>query len=633
MLDAKSLEVLQSLKSEIKANKVILNGHIKGTGKNFGFVVCDDGNEYFLPPDEMAKVFPGDKVTFTVVEQDDGKSKAELETLEASEFSEFKGVFYVRGKAQGVEPFNDAFNGWLFVPPKSTCDAAHNDIVHAKVTRHPWKTGKAQAEVVKTLGSADNNRSWYSMTLAEQGIPETFSDAELNEVDAAVARMREQTAQYADRTSTPFVTIDAATTKDMDDALYATKTDDGWMLSVAIADASAFINPGSLLDQAARLRLTTTYLPGLTLPMLPEALADDAMSLVANEIRPALIFDLAISTDGAVTGCDISLANIQNHGKLDYLKVSEWFAEGTLPSEFADTLTTLKSATDALANWRKTHANQMQDRIDYRIRVDENFDVTTIDAESRNLARDLVEEAMIATNAQAAKFLMDDAALFMAHDGFKPDRESELKGLLRDYAPAAADLDGHSLPDFIKILKEAATVENFPLSNVLIKRFDRGYWSNRVAPHFGLGLPQYTNATSPIRKYSDLLIHRAIKSKLVGDTPVIETEVIDDFNARGNQSRQVAQTIENRLRLKWLAALPKQSWKATIVHINANGLIAQITENGATGFVDLRKKKDEYSYDPLRMMLKFEDFNYLLTQEITVQISKIDNDNLVLALV
>ncbi|MDX1343954.1 MAG: hypothetical protein R3227_16410, partial [Reinekea sp.] len=87
------------------------------------------------------------------------------------------------------------------------------------------------------------------------------------------------------------------------------------------------------------------------------------------------------------------------------------------------------------------------------------------------------------------------------------------------------------------------------------------------------------------------------------------------------------------LRLKWLAALPKQSWKATIVHINANGLIAQITENGATGFVDLRKKKDEYSYDPLRMMLKFEDFNYLLTQEIRVQISKIDNDNLVLALV
>ena len=181
-------------------------------------------------------------------------------------------------------------------------------------------------------------------------------------------------------------------------------------------------------------------------------------------------------------------------------------------------------------------------------------------------------------------------------------------------------------------MKAAAAVRDFPLQTVLTKRFDRGFWSNQIQPHFGLGLEQYTNATSPIRKYSDLLIHRAIKQKLNGETPIIDSSVVADLNERGSQSRQVSQTIENRLRLKWLASLPAQSWQATIVHINANGIVAQLKENGATGFIDLRKKKDQFSYDPLRMILKFEDFHYQLGQDLTVQISKTDNDTLSLAL-
>jgi VacB/RNase II family 3'-5' exoribonuclease len=628
MLDAKSLEVLQSLKTEIKASKTILKGKIKGTGRNFGFVVADDGSEHFLAPDQMTKVFPTDEVTFTVTEQDDGKTRAELETLEKTTFKAFKGVYYVRGKAQGVEPFSDAFSSWLFTPPKQTMEASHNDIVEAKVTRHPWKTGKAQSEITRVIGSADNNRTWYSMSLAEHNIPEQFSASELAEAEQLSTSLPAETSDYEDLTSIPFVTIDSASTKDMDDALFAKPTDDGWELKVAIADASVFIKPESELDGAAQARLTTTYLPGLVLPMLPENLSNNAISLVEGEIRPAMVFNMTVNSAGEVTAFETSLAKVINHGKLSYENVASWLTDNDAPEEHKTNLTALHEATQALAKWRREHCNQMQDRVDFRLRVDDMFNVTSIDKEEKNIARELVEEAMVATNYSVANWLKTDAALFMAHKGFKADRDTELKGLLRDYAKTVSELDGYQLDSFIQILKQAAQTEGFPLLQVLQKRFDRGYWSNNAEPHFGLGLPQYTNATSPIRKYTDLLIHRVIKGKLNKKPFEVTAETVKDISERNSGSRFVAQAIENRLRLQWLKEQDAQKWAGTIVHINANGLVVQLNENGITGMVDLRKKKDEFSYDPLRMQLKFEEFNYQLGQPLTVQISKLEEDSL-----
>ncbi len=632
MLDAKSLEVLNSLKSDIKSQKTVLKGHIKGTGKSFGFVVSeDDGKEYFLAPDEMKKVFPGDQVTFTVSEQDDGKSKAELESLVNSSLKDFNGVFYVRGKAQGVEPFDEQFNGWLFIPPKQAGDAEHNHIVKAVVTRHPWETGKAQAKITNCLGSADNNRAWYSMTLAQYGIPEEFSSKELDTATEIKSNGINIPEHYSDFTNIPFVTIDSATTRDMDDALYAEETEEGWRLSVAIADASLFIEPDSVLDAAANKRLTTTYLPGLTLPMLPEALSEELISLVPEQVRPAVVFQLTVKPNGEISEFNLTLASIISQAKLSYADVSSWIETDTFPDEHTS-LKTLYAACHALGEYRKSKTAVMKNRIDYRIRVNDEFQVTQIEIEQNNLARDLVEEAMLATNSQVANWLKQDKALFMAHAGFKPDRESELKGLLRDYCPSVANSDSSKLEEFTSILKAAASVQDFPLMKVLQKRFDRGYWSQTRSEHFGLGFEQYTTATSPIRKYADLTIHRLLKSKIVNQDNVIDANVADDFNSRGNQSRNAAQSIENRLRLNWLASQDNKVWVGTIVHINSNGIVVQLNENGATGLIDLRKQKDKFTYDPLRMLLKSEQMQYQLEDQVNVSISQVNSDQLTLSL-
>lgn len=633
MLDAKSLELLQSLKTEINANKTVFKGKIKGTGRNFGFVVSeDDSSEHFLPPDQMSKVFPGDDVTFIVEEQDDGKSRAVLETLEHSNLSSFKGIFYIRGKAQGVEPFSEAFNGWLFTPPKHSLEAAHNEIVIAKVTRHPWKTGKAQCEVVQTLGLADNNRTWYSLSLEEHNIPEAFTEEEMTAAESIANADLPVTQSHVDLTDIPFVTIDSASTQDMDDALFAETTEKGWNLKVAIADASSFIESNSILDAAAKERLTTTYLPGLVLPMLPVSLSNDLLSLVEKQNRLALVFNIQVAQDGSSKLDSIQQAIVNNHGKLNYPEVSEWLAGESYPEEHKENLTALNDVSKALFAWRQSQHNTMQDRVDYRIRVDDNFNVSGIEKEERVRARDIVEESMIVTNVLVADYLKDNPALFMSHKGFKPDRETELKGLLRDYAPDISELDGYTLDGFIQILTGAKNTENFPLQQVLQKRFDRGYWSSQPEPHFGLGFNQYTTATSPIRKYTDLVIHRLIKATLNGSKLDVSADMVEDINNRNANARFVANAIDQRLRAQWIADQPKQAWAARIVHLNANGLVVQLEDNGVSGFIDLRKKKSEFSYDPLRMMLKFEEFDYMLGQSLSVQVSKIEQSGIQFAL-
>jgi len=633
MLDAKSLELLQSLKTDITASKPVLQGLIKGTGKSFGFVTCPNGDEYFVPPDDMAKVLPGDEVTFTVTELADGKTRAELESLVASSIDEFCGIYHVRGKAQGVEPFNSAFSGWLFVPPKQTLEAGNNEMVVAKLRRHPWETGKAQAEIIRLLGSADNNRSWYSLAIQEHRLEETFSAPELAEAEALCQGQLAPQSDYVDLTDRPFVTIDSASTQDMDDALHAQSTGDGWLLSVAIADASLFVTPGSLLDLAARRRLSTTYLPGLTLPMVPEVLANGAMSLQPDCQRPALVFELSIAADGAVTDLRVQTAHVRSRGKLSYADVALWLTDtNLLPADYQQLLP-LQQATSAMAGWRRQHGNPMQDRPDYRVRVDNDFRVTAVDKETRDVAREIVEESMIATNASVANWLKADSALFMTHRGFKPDRETELKGLLRDTVAEVANLNGHDLTDFRTIMAAAAGLADFPLLTVLQKRFDRGAWSNSAAAHFGLGLEQYTTVTSPIRKYSDLTTHRLIKAKLLNQPLQIAEDLVSDLNERGNIPRQVGNLIENKLRLQWLAQQPDRVWHATVVHVTAIGLIAQLDDNGASGLIDMRRKKDDYSHDALRMVLKFADHTYQLGEALQVKVARIEDDKMMLALV
>ncbi|WP_028671431.1 ribonuclease R family protein [Saccharospirillum impatiens] len=637
MLDAKALAQLQSLKSDIKSTTpepLVMRGTIKGTGRSFGFVIAADATEYFLPPDAMAKVFPGDEVEFTIEETPEGKVNADLTKLVSSPLTEFMGRYVVRGKAQGVEPEVVGHAKWLFVPPKKTADADSGQWVKAKVTRHPWETGKAQAEVMGIIGSEKEPGTWHAIAVEKHQLPRDFSGEALAAAEALDhSRVDTASVDRTDLRDIPFVTIDNASTQDMDDAIYAEETDDGWLLRVAIADPAAWFDTDSPLETEARQRLTTTYLPGRPISMLPERLANDLCSLVPNTDRLALVFHIRVAADGSLSKLAITPSVIRSTAKLSYEQVSEWLDGDTAIPAAHWHLETLKQCCQALFDWRKNNALIMQDRPDYRVKVDDQLNVTGVVKEVRNTANSLVEESMLAVNRIAAAWLAEDSALFMTHAGFRPDREEELKGLLREFAKGVAETDGHDPEGFKTILRAARTIDDFPLLSVLLKRLERGVWSTTAAPHFGLGFDHYTTVTSPIRKYTDLVLHRLIHAKLAGKSFTIPPELADDLNERLSNSRKAANEVENRLRLEWLHQQPEQTWQATVVHINSGGIIAQLDDNGAAGFIDLRGQKKKLSYDPLRMMMKGEAQSFILNQPLQVTIAKIEGDKLELSLV
>jgi len=633
MLDPNALAQLQSLKSDIQSTQPRLSGRIKGTGRSFGFVVGDDGLEYFLPPEQMARVFPGDQVTFVVEEQSDGKLRASLEALENSELSSFVGRYVERGKAQGVEPEAAGHGKWLFVPPKKTAAAQSGQWVKAQVTRHPWETGKAQAEIETVLGAEDEAGTWHRLAIEKYGLMKDFSAEQLAAADALDEQLIEQLDDREDLTDLPFVTIDAASTRDMDDALFAEETDDGWLLHVAIADPSAWFSSDSVFEAAALERLTTTYLPGMPLDMLPKRLAEELCSLVPDAKRLALVFHLQVSRDGDLSKLAITPARIRSTAKLSYNDVSRWLdGEEPIPAQHWH-LETLRACCQALRSWRENHALVMADRPDYRVRVDEKLNVTEVVREERTTAHSLVEESMLATNRITAAWLAEDDALFMTHPGFRSEREDELKGLLRDYAPNLADCDGSTLDGYRTIMRAARDCADFPLQKVLQKRLERGLWTNQAAAHFGLGFEQYTTVTSPIRKFSDLHLHRLIKAKLNDQPLPASSNVVEVLNEKLSASRKAANEVENHLRLQWLARQEVQDWAATIVHINAGGLIVQLDDNGASGFVDLRGGDEKFSYDALRMLMKSETTSYCLEQKVRVNLKENTGSKLEFSLV
>lgn len=632
MLDAKSLAVLQSLSPKQNQDEKWLNGTIKGTGRKFGFVVASDGKEYFLAPQEMSKVLPDDEVSFTIIEANGGKQQAQLKKLIMSPTKELQGTFVIRGKGQGVEPLDSRFSGWLFVPPNKHPNCNHEDIVTAKVTRHPWETGKAQAEVIAQLGDSKNNRTWYSLALNEHDIPESFSSHELIEAERLAKLETESFDGHIDLTHLPFLSIDSSSTMDVDDALFAETTDDGWLFHVAIADVSAFIEPNSILHEACYKRLTTTYLPGLTLPMLPACLSQSALSLLEGQTRLALVFQLSVNQLGIVTNLLIQPAKIINHHKLSYEHASQWLNEGNGPESIKDHLSCIHDATNALSRFRAEHANITNHGDDYRIKVDNDFNVTGIEKEPKNIARNLVEEAMIATNTAIAEWLLPESGLFMTHSGFKQERAGEIKKLLEEFIPKTANLDCYSLDGFNTIINEASLIQDFPLLSLLQKRFERGTWLTQPNPHFGLGFKRYTNATSPIRKFADLIIHQQIKDQLSGKAKPVDPETARDLTTRLPSKRKVSNHIENRLRLQWLGKQTNQEWEATVSHMNSNGLILQLEKNGARGFLDLRKSDEDFKYDGLRMLMTSEQSAFQLGQRLNVRISEIKADQLLFSL-
>jgi ribonuclease R len=645
MLNSEALAQLQGLKQQIEATKEHTTAIVKGTHNRYGFAVVGDGREIFIPPDEMLKVLPGDEVAICIrpaTKAGNGKGKegqtvAEIEKLLHSPLDRFVGRVVNKGKAMFVAPDLPDLKRWLFIPPHARNGAKPGDYVECAILRHPIKDGKPSVKVLQTFGNETVPGLENRYCAARAGIEWDWPEKTVQKMASHLAKIDPANDPgRTDLTHLAFVSVDAARTQDIDDALYAEVTQDGWDLYIAVADPTAFL--GSLEDIVDNVtkRGSSVYFHGDMVPMLPDIVSQQYAALTEDALRPAVVCKVHVGEDGTVGDYTFLNATIKSRAKLTYAAVDRYVTgHNDELIAHSNPLEALVQAYRALRRQREEHELVMEDRREYRWHLDDAKQIDHIEAVDKLASQHLVEECMIAANRCAAHFLAmaDASGPFVVHGGFRADRRKELTEFLQRHRPDLVDVDTSTLAGYRQVLAALAEPDQpLPLRGMINWLLTRAELSTLPSEHMGMALSAYTNFTSPLRKAIDFLVHLQIKALLAGDTAQrVSHDMLERTSRSISRCREATLSAERWLAgnyLSRLAAEGQQAFDGTIVYVNSSGFTVKLRESGLEGFVDLRKDPEKFSYDKWTASLTSTTRRFQLEQQVEVRFSGIsEQDN------
>ena len=625
--------LLAQLKQQLHSQTPRAEGVVKATEKGFGFLEVDAQKSYFIPPPQMKKVMHGDRVT-AVIHTEKDRESAEPEVLIEPFLTRFVGKVAKKDDRLSIIPDHPLLRD--AIPCRAERGVEHDfkegDWAVAEMRRHPLKGDRGfYAELTQFITFGDDHFVPWWVTLARHNL-------EKEAPEGAATEMRDEGLARRDLTALNFVTIDSASTEDMDDALYVEEAADGkLLLTVAIADPTAWIAEGTRLDDSAKIRAFTNYLPGFNIPMLPRELSDNLCSLRANEVRPVLACQMTVAADGTIEeNITFFAAIIESKAKLVYDEVSDWLENsGSWTPEndaIADQIRLLQRICLSRSEWRKTHALVFKDRPDYRFILGEKGEVLEIVAEPRRIANRIVEESMIAANICAARVLRDKLGfgIYNVHTGFDPANSEALAALLKTHDVHVDPQEVLTLDGFCKLRRELDAQPSGFLDS-RIRRFQSfAEISTEPGPHFGLGLEAYATWTSPIRKYGDMVNHRLLKAIVKGESiarPGDETTV--QMAERRRLNRMAERDVGDWLYARYLKdkAGTETRFAAEIIDVSRGGMRVRLVDNGAVAFIPapfLHAVRDELvcSQENGTVQIKGEQA-YKVTEVIDVTIAEV----------
>ena len=628
MLKLDALSQLKQLKSDIKASRNLMVGTVKGTGNKFGFVTLDAGKDIFLPPDEMLKVLPGDRVEVEVKKEPKSKTFALIERLIESPTKIFFGKYVTKGSAHFVEADISGLSRWIFIPPAKRKSAQTKDFVKCRLTQHPIKSGKAQAAVIDVIGNEQEQGVEWKYSMLKYDIRQEWSaeiNAQLEGVDDDL--ITQLSKDREDLTGLSFVTIDAPNTQDLDDALWVESTPEGWLLRVAIADPASLIEKNSPIEKELLIRGNSVYFPGQLVPMLPPKISSDLGSLREGQRRLAKVIELTVTRDGELQDGRILNAVISVSKKLSYQDVALVLDDSACDDDLSKQVRLLDEVSSALASWRANHALLHPSRTDFYIELNDKQKIASIKPKLNSKANRVVEECMVVANRYIADLLSrhDVDSIFIEHAGIREERHEAITKVLQEHAPEHAQLDLRALPDYQACLKALQDKESYhPLYSLISKQLTKSVLSGRAQKHFGMALKAYTTFTSPLRKSSDFLLHRQIDALLHGqEIAPIKTNTRDNIEAKLQSARGAAYDVEQWLKCQYMVK-NKEVLSARVVRVYASGCQVRIDDTGIEGFLSAKELEGKYSFNQVMMTLKGKDFQFSLDQAVIVKLKNID---------
>ncbi len=493
----------------------------------------------------------------------------------------------------------------FYIPAEDCINLQAGDLVMAELQpRHRNKTlGMPEARLVENLGDATSPRTFSLIAIHHNEIPTEFSVAALAEAQASAEISAEGRIDLRD---IPLVTIDGKDARDFDDAVFAEPDGDGWHLIVAIADVAHYVTPDSALDQEAFNRGNSVYFPDRVVPMLPEALSNGLCSLMPKQDRYCLAAHLWITAEGVLDRYQFVRGIMHSHARLIYEQVQQaWDSQN---EDWLPILTPLYGAYKSLLKHRAERGALELDMPEYEISIGDDGKVASVKKRERVDSHKLIEEFMICANVAAADAIEHHGTdgIFRIHEPPSPMRVEELRNFLRTLEHTlAADARAKQ---YNKLLSSVEGKPESALINTAVLRSQtQAYYSDTNKGHFGLGLEKYCHFTSPIRRYSDLVVHRALiallslNGKKVKKTPESQTSltsIAEHISQTERRAMQAEREANDRYITAYLAKQLRAEFAGVITSVGNFGLFVTLNDTGASGIIRMSELgRDFYMYD------------------------------------
>ena len=608
----------------------LIAGTVIANPDGFGFLRPEkgEGDDLFLPPYEMRKALHGDRVLASVtgVDRRGRREGAIVEVLE-HRLTRLTGRYEERARIGMVVPDDKRVLTEILIPTEDRNDARNGQLVVVEVVEPPSGGRPPIGRVLLVLGDRLTPSLVVQAAIHGHDLPHEFPKGALAEAaEVPLDVPAEEAGRRVDLRQVPLVTIDGEDAKDFDDAVWCEPNPEGFRLIVAIADVSHYVRPGSALDDEAQKRGTSVYFPGFVVPMLPETLSNGICSLNPKVERLAFCCDMQVGFDGLVTKSRFYEAVIRSHARLTYTQV--WKAVGEADTEggaeaiaqigkLMPSVKRLHQLYQVLAKARAQRGAIEFESSEVRFVLDNSGEVIQAGMLERNDAHKLIEECMIAANVEAAKFVSSRkvAAPYRVHA--KPP-EAKYADLLEYLSEFGLVLPPHAKvrpKDFTSLLKTIRARPDAPLLETVLLRSQSlaVYSTDSEGGHFGLALQHYGHFTSPIRRYPDLLLHRAIKHALdIGDDGYTYSEgEMAALALRSSElerrADEVEREVDERYRSAWMEKHVGDTFDGVISGVTNFGIFVELKDSKVNGLVHVTQlPHDFYHFDPLRRSLTGE---------------------------
>ena len=623
----------------------LLAGRVEGHPEGYGFVTLDDGgNDLFLPPHEMRKVLRGDRVMVRAGALDRrGRAEATIVEVIARANTRIVGSFR-REHGLGLVVASDRrISQEILVDPGGESKAKTGQVVVVELVAQPSVDARGVhtqpiGRVVEVLGRATDPGIEIEIALRKHDLPFEFSRAAVEQADANPASPRAGDSEgRVDLRGLALVTIDGETAKDFDDAVFCERDGRGFRLIVAIADVSHYVRHGAALDADARERGTSVYFPRRVIPMLPERLSNGLCSINPDVDRLCMACDMRIAASGEIRDYRFYAAVMRSRARLTYTEVAAALAQanGDPASRLAPLLSGLQMLHQlyrVLARARKTRGAIDFETIETAFVFDDRGTLQNIVPVVRNDPHRIIEECMLAANVCASEFLRKHkhAALYRIHAGPTSEKLAGLRVFLKGFG---LDLGGGDDPHAMDYAQLLESIKHRPdvhlLQTVLLRSLKQARYSPENGGHFGLGYEAYTHFTSPIRRYPDLLIHRAIKAVLAKKqySPGNWTELGEHCSQTERRADEAGWEVEAFLKCDYMRDRVGEEFAGTISSVTSFGIFVALDGVYVEGLVHISELgRDYFQFDAARHELRGErsQRRFRLADRVKVRIVRVD---------